>query len=74
MRGLQSAIIMVSTKILQLDKDKSEIIVFDKKDKRVSTSEHLDSRALKNNDQVRNLGDLRSNSDLTRLLSLNLLL
>ena len=54
----------MSQQFLQLNEDKTEIILFVNKEKRISVSKHLDSLALKTKDQVQNLGILRD-SDLT---------
>ena len=49
---------------LQLNQDKTEVIVFGNKEKRIAVSKHLESLSLKTRDQVRNLGVL-IDSDLT---------
>lgn len=49
---------------LQLNEEKTEVIVFGNKEKRVAVSKHLESLALETKDQVRNLGVL-IDSDLT---------
>ena len=49
---------------LQLNEDKTEIILFGSKEKRVSIGKYLEMRALTITDQVRNLGVL-IDSDLT---------
>ena len=49
---------------LQLNEDKTEIILFGSKEKRVSIGKYLETRALTITDQVRNLGVL-IDSDLT---------
>ena len=49
---------------LQLNQDKTEVIVFGNKEKRTAVSKHLESLFLKTRDQVRNLGVL-IDSDLT---------
>ena len=50
--------------VLQLNQDKTEVIVFGNKEKRIAVSKHLESLSLKTRDQVRNLGVL-IDSDLT---------
>ena len=49
---------------LQLNQDKTEVIVFGNKEKRIAVSKHLESLSLKTRDQVRNRGVL-IDSDLT---------
>ncbi len=49
---------------LQLNQEKTEVIVFGNKEKRVAVSKHLESLSLETKDQVRNLGVL-IDSDLT---------
>ena len=49
---------------LQLNQDKTEVIVFGSKEKRIAVSKYLESLSLKTNNQVRNLGVLLD-SDLT---------
>ena len=54
----------MSQNFLQLNQEKTEIIVFGNKEKRVAVSKHLESLSLETKDQVRNLGVL-IDSDLT---------
>lgn len=49
---------------LQLNRDKTEVIVFGNQEKRVTVSKHLESLSVETKDQVRNLGVL-IDSDLT---------
>lgn len=53
---------------LQLNQDKTEVIVFGNKEKRLTVSKYLESLLLKTKDQVRNLGVL-IDSDLTSVIS-----
>uniref|UniRef100_A0A3B1J4V1 Reverse transcriptase domain-containing protein n=1 Tax=Astyanax mexicanus TaxID=7994 RepID=A0A3B1J4V1_ASTMX len=46
----------MSQNFLQLNKDKTDFIVFGCKEKRISVSEHLHTQGLNTKDQVRNLG------------------
>uniref|UniRef100_A0A8C5HYQ9 Reverse transcriptase domain-containing protein n=1 Tax=Gouania willdenowi TaxID=441366 RepID=A0A8C5HYQ9_GOUWI len=54
----------MSENFLQLNHDKTEVIVFGNKEKRTAVSKYLESRSLKAKDQVKNLGVL-IDSDLT---------
>ena len=54
----------INQNFLQLNQDKTEVIVFGNKEKRIAVSKHLESLSLKTRDQVRNLGVL-IDSDLT---------
>uniref|UniRef100_A0A8C5GRC9 Reverse transcriptase domain-containing protein n=1 Tax=Gouania willdenowi TaxID=441366 RepID=A0A8C5GRC9_GOUWI len=54
----------MSENFLQLNHDKTEVIVFGNKEKRTAVSNYLESRSLKAKDQVKNLGVL-IDSDLT---------